>query len=106
VLEAIGFPRETMCFQPACYNKTTLVDGMVALFGSHNCSNEGVKTKRDPILIGFDPEIAECLAECYEYDRDRLATAKPTPPRISVAKPGDKTLTGFQRVLFSAVFEN
>jgi PLD-like domain len=106
VLVALGFPREVMRFQPACHNKTILVDGKVALFGSHNWSNEGVKTNRDASLIFFDREVAEYLGEVFDYDWNRLATAKPTPPRIRVARPGERTPPGFQRVPFSAVFED
>lgn len=106
ILVALGFPREVMRFQGACHNKTILVDGKVALFGSHNWSNEGVTTNRDASLIFFDQEIAEYLSEIYDYDWNRRATAKPTPPRVRVAKPGQKPPPGFQRVPFSAVFED
>jgi hypothetical protein len=106
VLIALGFPRKLMRFQPACHNKTIIVDGKVVMFGSHNWSNEGVATNRDASLIFYDEEIAKYLAEVYEYDWERLATAKPTPPRIRVARPGEKTPHGFERMAFSAVFED
>jgi phosphatidylserine/phosphatidylglycerophosphate/cardiolipin synthase-like enzyme len=76
------------------------------LFGSHNWSNEGVKTNRDASLIFYDAEVAEYLAQVYEYDWDRLATAKPTPKRPRVAREGEKTPRGHKRVPFSAVFED
>jgi len=50
---------------------------------SITASNEGVKTNRDASLI-FNDEIAEYLAEVYDYDWSRLATADPAkarPPR-------------------------
>ena len=75
-----------MRFQPACHNKTIIVDGKVVMFGSHNWSNEGVKTNRDASLIFYDEEIAEYLAKVYDYDWERLATAKPT--RRASAWPG------------------
>jgi hypothetical protein len=106
VLVALGFPREVMRFQPACHNKTIIVDGEVVMFGSHNWSNEGVKTNRDASLIFYDKEIADYLAQVYEYDWDRLATAKPTPQRPRVAKAGEPTPKGHKRVAFSAVFED
>ena len=106
VLVALGFPREVMRFQPACHNKTIIVDAQVVMFGSHNWSNEGVKTNRDASLIFFDTEIAAYLAQVYEYDWDRLATAKPTATRPHVAKPGEATPKGFKRVPFTAVFED
>jgi phosphatidylserine/phosphatidylglycerophosphate/cardiolipin synthase-like enzyme len=105
VLVGLGFPREVMRFQPACHNKTIIVDGQVVLFGSHNWSNEGVKTNRDASLIFYDEEIAGYLAQVYEYDWDRLATAKPTPTRPRVAHPGEPTPKGFKRVTASAVFD-
>jgi hypothetical protein len=106
VLIGLGFPRKVMRFQPACHNKTIIVDGQTVMFGSHNWSNEGVKTNRDASLIFYDKEIAEYLAEVYEYDWDRLATAKPTAKRPRVAKAGEPTPKGHKRVPFSAVFED
>jgi PLD-like domain len=106
VLTAIGFPREVMRFQPACHNKTIIIDSKTVMFGSQNWSNEGVKPNRDASLIFFDPEIAQYLAGVFEYDWNRLATAKPTPPRIRVAKQGERTPAGFSRVPFSSVFED
>ena len=67
VLIALGFPKEVFRFQPACHNKTIIVDGTKVIFGSHNWSNEGVKTNRDASLIFDDPEIAAYLADVYDY---------------------------------------
>lgn len=106
ILVAMGFPRTVMRFQEACHNKTILIDGKVALFGSHNWSNEGVTTNRDASLIFFDQEIAEYLGQIYDYDWNRRATTKPMPKRIRVAKPREKTPAGFKRVPFTAVFED
>jgi hypothetical protein len=106
ILVALGFPREVMRFQPACHNKTIIVDGQVVMFGSHNWSNEGVKTNRDASLIFYDAEIAGYLAEVYAYDWDRLATAKPTSKRPRVARDGEPTPRGYKRVPFSAVFDD
>ena len=106
VLIALGFPREVFRFQPACHNKTIIVDGQVVMFGSHNWSNEGVKTNRDASLIFDDKEIAEYLSQVYEYDWERLATAKPTASRPRVARPGEKPPRGHKRQSFSAVYED
>jgi hypothetical protein len=106
VLVGLGFPRDLMRFQPACHNKTIIVDGKVVMFGSHNWSNEGVKTNRDASLIFYDEEIAGYLAQVYEYDWERLATAHPTPARPRVARPGEKPPRGFKRVSFSEVFDD
>ena len=76
------------------------------MFGSHNWSNEGVKTNRDASLIFFDQEIAQYLGEVYEYDWERLATAKPTPAARPASPSGRRAPAGFQRVPFSAVFED
>jgi hypothetical protein len=106
ILVALGFPRGVMRFQPACHNKTIIVDRKVVLFGSQNWSNEGVVTNRDASLLFEDEEIADYLAQVYEYDWDRLATAKPTPKKVRVARPGEATPAGFTREPFSAVFED
>lgn len=106
VLVALGFPKEVFRFQPACHNKTIIVDGKTVVFGSHNWSNEGVKTNRDASLIFADQEIAAYLAQVYDYDWTMLATAHPTQARPRVAKDGEETPQGFSRVPFSAVFED
>ncbi len=106
VLIALGFPKEVFRFQPACHNKTIIVDGKVVMFGSHNWSNEGVKTNRDASLIFDDEEIAAYLAEVYDYDWTTLATAHPTKAKPRVAKAGEETPKGFKRVPFTAVFED
>ena len=106
VLVALGFPREVFRFQPACHNKTIIVDRKAVMFGSHNWSNEGVKTNRDASLIFDDKEIANYLADVYDYDWNRLATAHPTQKRPRVAGHGEEAPHGFKRVPFSAVFED
>jgi hypothetical protein len=106
VLVGLGFPKEVFRFQPACHNKTIIIDGRTVVFGSHNWSNEGVKTNRDASLIFDDEEIAAYLAEVYDYDWNRLATAHPTKARPRVAKDDEETPVGFRRVAFSTVFEN
>jgi hypothetical protein len=106
ILVALGFPRAVFRFQPACHNKTIIVDGKVVMFGSHNWSNEGVKTNRDASLIFDDEEIAQYLAQVYEYDWEQLATAKPTASRPRVARSGEKAPRGSKRESFSAVFED
>lgn len=106
VLVGLGFPTEIFRFQPACHNKTIIVDGKIVVFGSHNWSNEGVKTNRDASLIFDDAEIAAYLAEIYDYDWNTLATAHPTKARPRVAKDDEATPAGFKRVAFSAVFED
>ena len=85
VLIALGFPKEAFRFQPACHNKTIIIDGKVVMFGSHNWSNEGVKTNRDASLIFDDPEIAAYLAGVYDYDWNTLATAH-RPNRVHASR--------------------
>ena len=106
ILLALGFPRQVMRFQPACHNKTIIVDRKIVLFGSHNWSNEGVKTNRDASLILYDEEIAKYLAQIYDYDWDRLAKAKPTSTQPRVARGDEPTPPGYKRVPFSAVYED
>jgi phosphatidylserine/phosphatidylglycerophosphate/cardiolipin synthase-like enzyme len=105
ILVAMGFPRESFRFQHSCHNKTIIVDGKKVMFGSHNWSNEGVKTNRDASLIFDDQEIAEYLAQVFDYDWNRLATGHPTQKRPRIAHAGEATPPRFKRVPFSAVFE-
>jgi hypothetical protein len=106
ILIALGFPKDAFRFQPACHNKTIIIDGKTVMFGSHNWSNEGVKTNRDASLIFNDPEIAAYLAGIYDHDWKKLATAHPTKARPRVARAGEEPPPGFKRVPFSAVFED
>ena len=103
VLIALDFPKDVFRFQPACHNKTIIVDDKIVMFGSHNWSNEGVKTNRDASLIFDDEEIAQYLAKVYDYDWNNLATAHPTKSRPRVAKDGEPTPAGFKRVSFADV---
>jgi hypothetical protein len=106
VLIALGFPKDVFRFQPACHNKTIIVDRKVVIFGSHNWSNEGVKTNRDASLIFDDAEIASYLAEVCDYDWTTLATAHPTKAKPRVAAAGEETPAGSKRVPFTAIFED
>ena len=81
-------------------------EGGGVMFGSHNWSNEGVRTNRDASLIFDDPEIAAYLAQVYDYDWNTLATAHPTKTAPRVAKDGEAPPPGQKRVAFSAVFED
>jgi hypothetical protein len=106
ILLALGFPPKVMRFQPACHNKTIIVDRKVVMFGSHNWSNEGVSTNRDASLIFYDEEIADYLAQVYEYDWERLATAKPTSSQPHVAHGDEPAPPGYSRVTYAAVYED
>jgi hypothetical protein len=106
VLVALDFPKDVFRFQPACHNKTIIVDDSVVMFGSHNWSNEGVKTNRDASLLFDDADIAKYLAQVFDYDWNRLATASPMKARPRVARPGEAAPPGFKRVAFSAVFDD
>ncbi len=106
ILVALGFPAEAFRFQPACHNKCIIVDKSVVMFGSHNWSNEGVKTNRDASLIFKDKEIAEYLAQVYDYDWGRLATVHPARKRPRVARSDEAAPEGFKRVSFSEVFDD
>lgn len=106
ILLLLGFPRQALRFQRACHNKTIIVDHQTVMFGSHNWSNEGIKSNRDASLIFYDEEIAQYLARIFEYDWDRLAKVRPTLTQPRVALPGEPTPPGSIRVPFTAVYED
>jgi hypothetical protein len=106
ILLALDFPRDCMRFQPACHNKTIIVDGERVMLGSHNWSNEGVVSNRDSSLIFHDAEIAGYLAKIYEYDWERLANGKPTHSRPRVASPGEPTPPNMRRARHSEHHED
>ena len=60
----------------------------------------------DASLIFDDEEIATYLAQVYDYDWTRLATAHPTQKRPRVAGAGERTPPGMKRVSFSEVFDD
>jgi phosphatidylserine/phosphatidylglycerophosphate/cardiolipin synthase-like enzyme len=104
ILLALGFPREAIRFQLCCHNKMLVVDRKMAMFGSHNWSNEGVSTNRDASLVFFDEEIADYLARIYEYDWEKLARTTLMPVWPRVAPPGESTPPGCVRVPYTTVF--
>ncbi len=106
ILLALGFPRQVMRFQPACHNKTIVVDRKAVLFDSHNWSNEGVSTNRDASLIFYDRKIAGYLAGVYEYDWENLATAQPVSSQPRVAPADAPPPPGYRRVTYAAVYED
>jgi hypothetical protein len=65
-----------------------------------------VKTNRDASLIFYESQIASYLAEIYDYDWERLATAKPTPTRARVANDDEPTPPGMRRMRFTDVIED
>ena len=77
-----------MRFQPACHNKTIIVDGETVMFGSHNWSNDGTTTNRDATLIIHDPEAAKYYEKIFLYDWENLA-------RKSV--PGERAMPRVER---------
>jgi hypothetical protein len=106
ILLALGFPRNVLRFQSCCHTKTIIVDRRTAMFGSHNWSNEGVKSNRDASLIFYDEEIADYLARVYEYDWEQLATPDLVPAGQRVAFADEPAPAGFVRVPYAAVFED
>ena len=63
-------------------------------------------TNRDASLIFYDKEIAAYFSGIFEYDWERLATAKRTAPAARVARAGETTPPGFKRVPYSEVFDS
>src|SRR5262249_29663822 len=84
---------------PVSSSQLTQDPNRVRSFGGYN-------TNRDASLIFDDQEIAEYLAQVFDYDWNRLATGHPTQKRPRVARAGEATPPGFKRVPFSAVFED
>jgi PLD-like domain len=81
LLVAKGFDPSGIRFQASCHNKCILVDSQVAIFGSHNWSNDGVLYNRDASLIFYDAEVCKYFEPVYDYDWKNLATAKASKPR-------------------------
>jgi hypothetical protein len=66
----------------------------------------GREDHRDASLIFYGEEIASYLADVYDYDCNRLATAHPAHKQPRVARDGEEAPRGFRRVPFLAVFED
>src|SRR5262249_57932111 len=106
IQEVEGFPGEDVRRQPGIENQTSIREGKKGNLGNPDLVKQGIKANRDASLIFDDQEIAEYLAQVFDYDWNRLATGHPTQKRARVARAGEATPPGFKRVPFSAVFED
>lgn len=71
-----GFDTAQIKVQKGCHTKGVIVDGSVAMIGSHNWTNEGTLFNRDASLIFYDQEIAKYLEEIFLFDWKNLAYQK------------------------------
>jgi phosphatidylserine/phosphatidylglycerophosphate/cardiolipin synthase-like enzyme len=55
------------------HNKGILVDGQVAVVGSHNWSSDGVLYNRDASLVFYSPEIATYYTQVFMFDWNHLS---------------------------------
>lgn len=72
-LVAHGFDAESIRFQAGCHTKGILIDGEIAVVGSHNWSNDGTTLNRDASLIFHSPEVTRYFREIFEHDWEHLA---------------------------------
>ena len=105
-LRIMGYDMSRFRLQPRVHNKGILVDGRVAVVGSHNWSQDGVLTNRDASLVFHDQRIAKYYERIFLHDWDNLAnnagTREFTP---LIAQPGAPTPLGMVRVPWRAFFE-
>ncbi|MBL0726113.1 phospholipase D-like domain-containing protein [Piscinibacter sp. HJYY11] len=71
-----GFDINNIRIDNLCHTKGIIVDGRVALLGSHNWSNAGASWNRDASIIFHDEEVAEYLQRVFLYDWSRARQAE------------------------------
>ncbi len=92
--------------QKACHNKGMIVDGSIAIVGSHNWSNDGTVYNRDASLIFFSSAIAKYYAPIFLYDWENLAHQNVSGEQLmpQIAEAGAATPEGTVRVPWDAYF--
>lgn len=85
------------------HNKGIIVDGKIAVVGSHNWSSDGTQYNRDASLIFRDPRIAAYFGAVFLFDWQNLTKsvreAEITP---MLAEPDGPTPPGMVRIPWSA----
>jgi len=75
-LVEMGFDVDSIRVQPNCHTKGIIVDGRLALLGSHNVSASGITLNRDASLLFAHEGIADYLRRAFLHDWDNLAQKK------------------------------
>ena len=97
-MKTFGFrtDRDSIRLQERCHNKMMIVDDGAVLIGSHNWTNDGATSNRDASLLFRDPELSAYCAKVFDYDWQRVASARlredGQAPRRAVA--GERTPPG------------
>lgn len=86
-----GFDIDNIRIDDLCHTKGIIVNGRVAMLGSHNWSNAGASWNRDAGVIFHDDEVAQYLQRVFLYDwsRARRAELNEFAPAPRVAQPGE-----------------
>jgi phosphatidylserine/phosphatidylglycerophosphate/cardiolipin synthase-like enzyme len=90
-LKKFGFNTDLLRLQTNCHTKGIIVDGKVALIGSHNWTNAGTVFNRDASLIFHDQQIAAYFENLFLYDWNRIGR-----PRIDEGLPAVEIVTGLE----------
>ncbi len=75
-LKKFGFDMRKVRCQNRCHTKGLVIDGKIAVVGSHNWTNQGVLANRDASVIIHDAEVAAYFATLFEFDWTHLAQAR------------------------------
>ena len=103
----LQFETSVIRIQPGIHNKGTVVDSSIAIVGSHNWSGDGTTRNRDASLIFYNATVAKYFEQIFLHDWTTLArTYSYHPPQVRIAKPGEPTPPGFDRMTLSELIAN
>jgi len=89
------------------HNKGILVDGRIAVVGSHNWSSDGVQWNRDASLVFHHRDIAEYFTEVFMFDWMHLTVPVSVGAAAAeIARADQPTPPGSVRLPWHSWFES
>jgi phosphatidylserine/phosphatidylglycerophosphate/cardiolipin synthase-like enzyme len=105
-LKLLGWKLELMRKQKSkLHNKGVLVDGKIAVVGSHNWSSDGTQYNRDASLIFHSSKIARYFNEVFQFDWNNLTKPVTAAEITPVVAESDVTPRGMVRIPWTAWYE-
>lgn len=107
-LRTLGWDMERVRLQRSkLHNKGILVDGRIAVVGSHNWSSDGVQWNRDASLVFHHRDIAEYFTEVFMFDWMHLTVPVSVGAAAAeIARADQPTPPGSVRLPWHSWFES
>jgi phosphatidylserine/phosphatidylglycerophosphate/cardiolipin synthase-like enzyme len=105
-LQHLEFNMDCFKVQGRVHNKGIIVDGEVAVVGSHNWSADGTLRNRDASLILHDADIAAYYTGIFLQDWEKLAAKDIREEAVPMLAPhGEATPAGMVRIPWRAYYD-